>query len=601
MTHLLFLCTGNAARSQMAEGFAKVRAPEGVKVLSAGTRPAKEVHPMAIEVMAEVGIDISRQFLKAFSDLRVHNVDVVITLCASAAEECAPLLPGHPPRVDWDLPDPAAVKGSLKEKLAAFRQTRDTISQLVNDLFARGYLKALSWDNHKANLVLNSLSEGIIAHDMNRRITFFNSSAEAITGYSRHEVVGRDCHDAFPGNFCGEKCSFCDKCPSFERARYAVDFTTKTGEERLLEMSVRAIKDDNGDMLGVLTSFRDLTVERDMARRLGEIESFSGMIGRDKKMLEIFDLIRSVADLKVPVLIQGETGTGKELVAAAIHNEGRRANKLFVPINCGALPEGLLESELFGHVRGAFTGAVRDKKGRFELADGGTIFLDEIGDVSPAMQVKLLRVLQEGAFERVGSTRTIHSDVRIISATNKNLKKEIFAGRFREDLYYRLCVVPIHLPPLRERCGDIPLLVDNIIKRIASETDSDSLSLSPAALDAVLSYEWPGNIRELQNALQFARVKCKGNLIEANHMPPHILSSIMESRGREMALRQGAPIPSASARGEPSGRASSGRRNKLTAETVEAALRQTDGNKAKAARILGVGRATLYRFLKGGD
>ncbi|NQT84324.1 sigma 54-interacting transcriptional regulator, partial [bacterium] len=328
---------------------------------------------------------------------------------------------------------------------------------------------------------------------MNRRITFFNSSAEAITGYSRHEVVGRDCHDAFPGNFCGEKCSFCDKCPSFERARYAVDFTTKTGEERLLEMSVRAIKDDNGNMLGVLASFRDLTVERDMARRLGEMESFSGMIGRDKKMLEIFDLIRSVADLKVPVLIQGETGTGKELVAAAIHNEGRRANKLFVPINCGALPEGLLESELFGHVRGAFTGAVRDKKGRFELADGGTIFLDEIGDVSPAMQVKLLRVLQEGAFERVGSTRTIHSDVRIISATNKNLKKEIFAGRFREDLYYRLCVVPIHLPPLRERCGDIPLLVDNIIKQIASETDSDSLSLSPAALDAVLSYEWPGN------------------------------------------------------------------------------------------------------------
>ncbi len=298
----------------MAEAFAKARTPEGVEALSAAIRAAAKAHPMAVKAMTEGGIDISRQSLKAFSNLQVREIDLVITLCATAAKEYTLVLPG-PPRVDWDLPDPAAVEGSSEQRLAAFRQTRDKIGRLIDDLFARGYLKALARANQKANLVLNSLSEGVIAHDTNRRITFFSRAAEAITGYSRHEVMGRDCHDVFPGNFCGAKCSFCNECPSFERARYPVDFTTKTGEQRLLEMSVRAIKDDNENMLGVLAFFRDLTLEHDMARRLGEIESFSGIIGRDKNMLEIFGLIRSVADSNVPVLIQGETGTGKELVA----------------------------------------------------------------------------------------------------------------------------------------------------------------------------------------------------------------------------------------------------------------------------------------------
>ena len=598
MTRLLFLCTANSARSQMAEGFAKARTSEDVAVMSAGTRVAERVHRLAVEVMAEVGIDISAQSPKAISELSLPKIDVVVALCARAAKECSLLLPGHPTQVNWDLPDPVAVEGSPAEKLAEFRRARDEIRRLVDDLFDRGYLKALAWANDKAGLILNSLSEGIIAHDMDRRIAFFNHAAEAITGYSRHEVVGRDCHEVFPGGFCDGKCAFRDKAPSFDSARYPVDFTTKAGEARQLEISVRAIKGDDENMLGVLASFRDLTLEHDMARRLGEIESFSGIIGRDKNMLEIFDLIRNVADSNVPVLIRGASGTGKELVAAAIHNEGPRADRLFVPVNCGALPEGLLESELFGHVRGAFTGAIRDKKGRFELAHRGTIFLDEIGDISPAMQVKLMRVLQDGTFERVGDTKTIHSDVRVISATNKDLKKEISEGRFREDLYYRLCVVPIDLPRLRERCGDIPLLVDHILKRVASETGRQGLSLSPAALDAMLSYEWPGNIRELQNALQFAVVKCRGNLIEVNHLPPHVVSSIMESPTHPGGAAGASRMPVPSVPRAPSSRAPAGRRTKLTEGAVAEALRRAGGNRAKAARVLGVGRATLYRFLK---
>ena len=578
MTQLLFLCTGNSARSPMAEGFARARAPEGVTVVSAGTHPAERVHPAATEVMGEVGIDISAQRPKALSGLRLSEIDVAVTLCASAAEECTMLLPGQPPQVNWNLPDPAAVKGDAETVREVFRKSRDVVRWLVDDLFDRGYLDALARAHNKTHVVLDSLSEGIIAHDLERRVTYFNRAAESITGYTRQEVIGRDCHEVFPGGLCRDRCGFCgESVPAFDTLAYPIELTTKAGEPREVEMSVRSIRDAEGDVTGVLASLRDVTREHRLARRLGEVESFAGIIGRDSTMLDVFDLIRSVADSNVPVLIQGESGTGKELVAAAIHNEGARAKGLFVPVNCGALPEGLLESELFGHVRGAFTGAIRDKKGRFELADGGTIFLDEIGDISPAMQVKLLRVLQDGAFERVGSSTTIHADVRVISATNRDLVTEMGAARFRQDLYYRISVVPITLPPLRERPGDIPLLVDHITRRLADDAGGREMRLSPAALDALLSHEWPGNVRELQNALQFALVKCRGTTIELSHLPRHIIRGLGESPS--------APLPAG------------GRRKKLDADRVLRALSATGGNKAAAARHLGVGRATLYRFL----
>jgi transcriptional regulator with GAF, ATPase, and Fis domain len=323
--------------------------------------------------------------------------------------------------------------------------------------------------------------------------------------------------------------------------------------------------------MGVLLTFRDTTREQDLARRMGEIRQFSGIIGKDEKMLEVFDLVRELADSNAPVLVQGESGTGKELVAAAIHNEGLRANHLFVPVNCGALPEALLESELFGHVKGAFTGAIRDKKGRFELADGGTIFLDEIGDISPPMQVKLLRVLQEGRFERVGSEKTLEVDVRVISATNKDLSQEIAEGNFREDLFYRLCVVPLTLPPLREKRNDIPLLVDHLLEHALKEVGREDVTVAPEALDVIMAHEWPGNVRELENWLQFALIKCRGNVIKPEHLPP----------GSSAGARPGKRM----------------RRRKLDVDSVRSALRETDGNKVEAARLLGVSRATLYRFL----
>ncbi|MCU0559937.1 MAG: sigma 54-interacting transcriptional regulator [Desulfobacterales bacterium] len=420
--------------------------------------------------------------------------------------------------------------------------------------------------------VLDSLKEGIIAHDVERRIFFFNSEAERITGFSRDDVLGRDCHEAFGEPFCGSRCAFCDGNPAGpERSDYILNITSKAGERRRIEMRVTPMHDGQGRLSGVLASFKDITDFLSLQLRAGEMSRFGNLIGRDSKMLSIFEQIRDVAGYDFPVHLSGETGTGKELVANAIHGEGRRAGAAFVPINCGALPEGLIESELFGHVRGAFSGAVRDKKGRFELADGGTVFLDEVAELSNTMQVKLLRFLQEGKFERVGGEQTLAVNVRVISATNRNLKREVERSRFREDLFYRLNVIPIQLPPLRERKTDIPLLIEHFLKDAARRYGREPLMLSSAALSLLLDYRWPGNVRELQNAIQFAFVKCSAGVVEPDHLP-------LELRGADICGRRGPA-------------------RKLAPDEVRKALSRAGGNKAKSAKLLGVGRATLYRFL----
>ena len=320
----------------------------------------------------------------------------------------------------------------------------------------------------------------------------------------------------------------------------------------------------------------DITELTNLRRQTKMQSMFAGLVGQNKKMLDLFEAIEELAQVNVPVLIQGESGTGKELVASAIHREGKRSKKPFIAVNCGALPETLLESELFGYVKGAFTGAARDKKGRFELADGGTIFLDEIGDISQTMQVKLLRVLQEGTFERVGSEVTTKVDVRVISASNKDIQKEVATGRFREDLYYRLFVVPLYIPPLRERPDDIPLLVDHFLKEAVIELEKDITVLSPEALKLFLEYKWPGNIRELQNAIKYALVKCKDQIIEPVHLPPFL--NLKNEKPTIPGIKKT-------------------RSRKLNTNSVRDALKQTNENKVEAARILGVSRATLYRFL----
>jgi PAS domain S-box-containing protein len=530
--------------------------------------------PLAQPDLAPIlaGHDLVRPEIVAITGLDLFGYDLVVFLDPESGDRLWPTLPGLPPILVWRCA--AEPVGA-----AAYQALIKELRVQVRDLVALGYLAALVQARHNSELVLDNLQAGIIAHDLNRRIFFFNKAAERITGYRREQVLGRDCHLVFPGNFCGGKCSFCrdDRRPELPAKPYSLLFKTSDGEERHLEMQVTAISNATGQAQGVVASFRDFSRELALATRLGEIEQFAGIIGRDPKIQEVYRTIRQLADSNVPVLISGESGTGKELVAAAIHNEGNRGHKLLVPVNCGALPENLLESELFGHVRGAFTGALRDKKGRFELADGGTIFLDEIGDISQAMQVKLLRVLQNGTFQRVGGEETMRVDVRVISATNKDLRREIAAGRFREDLFYRLCVVPVGLPALRERRSDIPLLARHFIKQVAADEGRGELRLAPEILDIFLTHAWPGNIRELQNVIRYLMVRCREDVARPQHLPDNLLAGLASH-----------VIPAVGP---------NRKRGKLTVAGVRQTLVDTNNNRLQAAKLLGVGRATLYRFL----
>jgi PAS domain S-box-containing protein len=430
-------------------------------------------------------------------------------------------------------------------------------------------LEEILKDKKNLEAILDHLPEGIICHDRERRITCFNRAAEALTGYTREEVLGRDCHEAFGRPFCGSQCSFCGQAPdSWTKINYPLNIVTKTGEPKQIQMAVVGLTDEAGRLVGVLATVRDITSLVGLKFWTAESTGFAGIVGRDPKMVQIFRQIQKVAQHDYPVLITGETGTGKELVAAAIHSESRRQHGPFVPVNCGALPEGVVESELFGHVKGAFSGAVRDKKGRFELAHRGTIFLDEVAELPKNMQVKLLRVLENGTFERVGGERPITVDVRVLSATNRDLKREVAQKRFRQDLYYRLNVVPLHLPLLRERQDDIPLLVEHFLEQARSRGQT-APRFAPAAVALLRRYPWPGNVRELQNAVHYALAGCHGEVVGPEDLPPEI---------RRSSAPRG-PVP------------------KLNVAAVQAALKQCGGNKVKAARLLGVGRATLYRFL----
>ncbi len=577
MIKLLFLCVENACRSQMAEAFAKIKAPEGVSVFSSGITHG-QVNPLSVEVLKEVGIDISSQYAKNIDELNMQDFDIVISLCGSSVEKC-PILPGNPPVINWDLPDPAAAaaKGSQKEMMEAFRSVRNRIKQLVDDFFDRGYCSAFAMAKNNTQLILDNISDAIIAHDFNRRIFYFNKAAEKLTGFKQSEVINRDCHEAFGKPLCGSDCLFCEsekQAEWLEHHKRTLRITSCEGEEKTAEMTVKLLTGPDGAKRGVLATLRLLPVNQITKRA----KHFAGIVGSSPKIIEVLDSIRDIAHSNAPTLILGESGTGKEMVARAIHEQSGRKDKLFVPINCGALPENLLESELFGHVKGAFTGAVRDKKGRFELADGGTIFLDEIGDVSPAMQVKLLRALQEGTFERVGSEKTTKVDVRIISATNKDISEEITSGRFREDLYYRLGVIPLTLPPLRDRGNDVLIIAEYLMDKARAESKREHVVFSPGAIEAMLSHKWPGNIRELQNWIQYAFLKCKGDFIEPAHLPNFSRSAININIANDSKLK-------------------TRRKRKLDTRTVKAALEEASGNKLKASKLLGVGRATLYRFL----
>ncbi len=438
--------------------------------------------------------------------------------------------------------------------------------------------------------LMDSFPCGVFIVDEQGRAQAVNDTVERVLGISEKDIIGKGsgealgCINAIDNpNGCGsgQNCNSCTLRKLAERTifrnekqkmRICLKILIK-GQVRdiaLMLSSVPAIIKNKSFAILILVDVTKLAAFSPIETKNG----FRGIVGRDKRILSVFDTIKQVAHSDVPALIQGETGTGKELVAMAIHKESRRARNHFVPVNCGAIPEGVLESELFGHVKGAFTGAIRGKKGYFELADGGTIFLDEVGEMSPRTQVKLLRVLQDGKFERVGSEKTIHMDVRVISATNKNLEQEVKAGRFRKDLYYRLCVIPVTLPPLRKRRGDIPLLAEHFLSHYTQGPEHENAILIPTALSILMAHSWPGNIRELQNVLQFALIKSGGHLIEPEHLCPP-LSEVFPTSSTLMVQNRG---------------------QKLNVTNVTKALKKTDGNRKLAAAILGVSRSTLYRF-----
>ncbi|MBN2211247.1 MAG: sigma 54-interacting transcriptional regulator [Sedimentisphaerales bacterium] len=569
MIRVLFLDTRGCCRSPIAACLARQMSQARVTVMCAGLEVTQMPDTVA-QVLREEEIDPAVLQPVGIEDISLSSVDLVVTLSDEAARHC-PMLPGMPAMVRWDFPE----LNSLPERhsLEVLRDLRDNLRKRMQSLMLPGWINAMANLKRNNEVMMDHIPEGLIVHTNERIITAFNHAAERITGYNRDDVIGRDCHEVFEGNLCGNKCSFCEGAPNFDHVEYPMKITTRDGAQKRVEMSVRSMRDEHGQMQGVLACLRDVTEVTHLRQRLRQVHSFHGIIGNDEKMHVIYELIGDLAVSDCPVLIQGESGTGKELVAAAIHEEGRRAGRAFVPVNCGALPEGILESELFGHVKGAFTGAIRDKKGRFELADGGTIFLDEVGELSPSMQVKLLRVLQEHSFERVGGEKPVKIDVRILSATNRDLREMVQKGRFREDLFYRLCVVPLTLPPLRERRNDIVLLVRHFIERLSKDADRNIVSISDEALHAMMDYPWPGNIRELQNAIQYAFVKCRESQIQLEHLPPELRAALQT------------PLPRRR------------RRGKLDTRRVKDALKQADGNKVKAAQLLGVGRATLYRFM----
>jgi PAS domain S-box-containing protein len=572
---ILFFCTGNGGRSLMAAAFARKLAPADLEIVCAG-ETLENPHPLAVRAMRETGQDLDACGMRSISDIQYRPFDVVVTLCNHANEIC-PTFPGSPARIHWPLEDPAKAGKDAEEAYEIFKAVREEIRQRVESLFQHDFLRAMQQLRRTLGSILDNLTDGVLAHDFERRIFFFNPAAQKITGLDYGEVIGRDCHEVFQPRFCGGNCAFCDspEKSADSKLRYLRTFVNGKGERRDLEMSAVTIKTPRNEKTGALVIFRDVTEIVHLRHRLESSRGFCGMVGRHACMQEIFDTVRELADINVPILIQGESGTGKEMVATALHQMSKRASGPFVPVNCGALPEGTLESELFGHVKGAFTGAIHDRKGRFALAEGGTIFLDEIGEITPATQVKLLRVIQEKAYMPVGGEKSVRADVRVICATNRDLKMLTRQGRFRNDLYYRLAVMPIHLPPLRERGNDVSLLADFFLDKYSADTGRSVKEIAPDALALLMRYHWPGNVRELGNAIQYAMVKCRGGLLETEHLPPEI--------------REFSPGTAASKAGRPA---------KLDFATVRDALQTTRGNRAETARLLGVSRTTLYRFLE---
>ena len=425
-------------------------------------------------------------------------------------------------------------------------------------------------------IILDSIADGVFTVNLNFKVTSFNHAAEKITGISKNEAIGRPCFEVLRANTCETNCLLRNTIDTHSCVVNSPIYIVRADNKRIpISVTTAILRNSEGRIIGGVETFRDLRVVHRLKKALFKRHSFEDIVTKDEKMAELFAVLPQIAESRSTVLIQGASGTGKELIARAIHNNSSRKNGPFVAVNCGALPDTLCESELFGYKAGAFTDAKKDKPGRFALAHNGTMFLDEIGDISQAVQIRLLRVLEEKVYEPLGSTRTIPTNARVIAATHQNLEQRVADGLFREDLYFRINVMKVVLPPLADRKGDIPLLVDHFVERFNHLTGRKIVGISREALATLMLYDWPGNVRELENAIEHAFVLCDGELIHLRHLPDRIVP-------------RGGPLPGAK-----------GQTLKAIEESaIRRALERNRWKRVRTAEELGIDKNTLRRKMK---
>jgi PAS domain S-box-containing protein len=426
--------------------------------------------------------------------------------------------------------------------------------------------------------ILDNIADGVFTVDPELKITSFNKSAEQITGVSADEAIGRRCSEVLRTNICEERCALRQTMATGRTMVHKEIMIVRSDGRRLpIGISTAILRDKDGRILGAVESFRDMSLVAELRRELKGQYTFEDIISKNPKMQLILKTLPQIAESGASVLIEGESGTGKEMVAHAIHNLSKRRKRPFVPIHCAAIPDTLLESELFGYKAGAFTGAKKDKPGRFALAQKGTLFLDEIGEIQPAIQVKLLRFLQDGVYEPLGAVQPLKADLRILAASNKTLSELVNKGLFRQDLYYRINVVKISLPPMRERMDDLPLLIDEFIERFNRRKGKHVQQVSPEALSLLMAHDYPGNIRELENIIEHGFVMCRGETILPEHLPPELAPNFRSHQvdtSREIGLKD------------------------LEARYIWETLRRHDWNRLATAKALGMSKSTFFRKVK---
>jgi len=435
----------------------------------------------------------------------------------------------------------------------------------------------------QTQIILDSIADGVFTVDADFRITSFNRSAEKITGIKKEEAIGRHCWEVFKASICEKQCSMRHTMetgrPILNQAIFIVNLE---GDRIPVSISTALLKDAQGAVIGGVETFRDLSVVEELRKELSRQHSFLDMISKNKEMQRLFGILEQVSESDATILLEGESGTGKELFAKAIHSLSPRKKGPLITLNCGSLPDTLLESELFGYEKGAHSTAFKDKPGRLALADGGTLFLDEIGDISPALQIRLLRVLQDKVYEPLGSTESLKTDVRVVAATNKNLEELVTFGTFRPDLYYRINVVKLVLPPLRERKEDIPLLTEHFIRKFGRLSGKEIQGLSPEVLPVLMAHDFPGNIRELENIIEYAIVVCKNSLIGLDHLPDYLRE---KAGGGPNRLAKGAEQPGFSL-------------HDMERGLLYEVLKKNHWNRKATAAQMGIHPTTLWRKMK---